>query len=704
MNSCFILRQQVKNRCFFFVLVTAGALLAVTGFAKLWSALGTARALMAPDPLSGIPFKYLLASVGVVEIVVATICFLGRSRLFSVGLVAWLSTNFLLYRIGLCWIGWKQPCGCMGSLTDALHIKPETADNIAKVILAFLLISSYGLLLCAWRKARQARRMEHKGEAKAPADVTFSGSIQTRIIVMLLVVSSLLATCWAKEADLPLALEWKAHFKAKLVIENCVFERINLSSGNHTNLYQARYQEDAFLMREIGSPADAVLDHITTGSMRAGRWESNYWAIEWGRVLKLFPNADRLIREGQNPEVSLDGGGYQKALANIPTDTGPWTASHSWKRAFIIGLVVLAGIGLLFVWRGAKQDSAVQGTPPGTAVCLILFQCFLWLWPSASEAAMIIEGRISLVLDPSKPMVKAAYALPFRVEADDCKWTIGIQKSRIAPHLKEISYGSDGESLYYLETLSSSFLKAHADLDVVKSGVVSYGTIPPFDFNHFVHLWYVYGSRCAVKVPDALPCVLAFPTNNSQCMLPAKVILGDDGLTVFSAEAFKRDLSGGKGPLILQYELLESTNTLGRIVPMSFVFRAYNEGPKGMTKCVWSLHGEADTIRFTPDPVSGQPNANGLFRVTDYRVPSAENRNYAVYFSTNRWYETNSPELELLRITSGHRPKLAQVSAVSKRRRMIALASLGVSTALFVVIVAITHKQKTKLQKKGKAK
>jgi hypothetical protein len=43
----------------------------------------------------------------------------------------------------------------MGSLTDALHIKPETADNIAKVILGYLLASSYALLFWKWRRRQQ---------------------------------------------------------------------------------------------------------------------------------------------------------------------------------------------------------------------------------------------------------------------------------------------------------------------------------------------------------------------------------------------------------------------------------------------------------------------------------------------------------------------------------------------------------------------
>ena len=88
------------------------------------------------------------------EIVVATLCFLGRSRGLALALVAYLSTNFLFYRVGLWWIGWKQPCGCMGSLTDALHIKAQTADHIALVLLLYMLAASCGVLFVEWWRTR----------------------------------------------------------------------------------------------------------------------------------------------------------------------------------------------------------------------------------------------------------------------------------------------------------------------------------------------------------------------------------------------------------------------------------------------------------------------------------------------------------------------------------------------------------------------
>lgn len=135
-------------------LVSAGVLLAVTAVAKMFSAIGPARALDMPDPLLGLPFRQLLLLVGIVELLIAFFClFTGRDRL-SLRAVGWISTNFLVYRLGLLLIGWNHPCACMGKLAGVLHLSDQAADNIMKGVLVFLLLGSYLLLFAHWRQAR----------------------------------------------------------------------------------------------------------------------------------------------------------------------------------------------------------------------------------------------------------------------------------------------------------------------------------------------------------------------------------------------------------------------------------------------------------------------------------------------------------------------------------------------------------------------
>jgi len=134
--------------------MSAGAIMVITGIAKVWSGLGSSKFLAVIDPIFGIKFGTLMLLVGEVEIVIAAICFFGKRQTLALASVAWMSTNFVVYRLGLWWIDWHRPCSCLGNLTDALHISPQVADNIMKVLLAYLLIGSYGLLIWQWKKRR----------------------------------------------------------------------------------------------------------------------------------------------------------------------------------------------------------------------------------------------------------------------------------------------------------------------------------------------------------------------------------------------------------------------------------------------------------------------------------------------------------------------------------------------------------------------
>lgn len=133
-----------------------GGTFAVVGMAKAFSAIGPARALDSLDPLIGIPFRQLFLLVGLAELLIAFFCLFTDKRRLSLVAVAWISTNFLVYRLGLWLIGWLHPCSCMGSLAGMLHLSDQAADNIMKVVLAFLLVGSYLLLLLDWRAGRAA--------------------------------------------------------------------------------------------------------------------------------------------------------------------------------------------------------------------------------------------------------------------------------------------------------------------------------------------------------------------------------------------------------------------------------------------------------------------------------------------------------------------------------------------------------------------
>jgi len=119
----------------------------LVGSAKIISAFGKASVLDLPDPIFGASFRHIILFVGILEIILSSIClFTGKNDL-SLYLVTWLGACFLQYRIGLAWIGYHRPCHCLGSLTDALHISDQTADRIATFLLSYLIIGSGCLII-----------------------------------------------------------------------------------------------------------------------------------------------------------------------------------------------------------------------------------------------------------------------------------------------------------------------------------------------------------------------------------------------------------------------------------------------------------------------------------------------------------------------------------------------------------------------------
>lgn len=153
------------RRYLIWFVIVAGALLLLTGVAKILSGFGTGRILALDDPITGVAFGKLLPVVGVAEVLVALACFCRRrdSRL-KLGLVAWMATTFLVYRIGLWALRWHHPCSCMGSLAGTLHLSDRAADNIMKGVLAFLLVGSYLLLYLDWRDGKIGKFGKQKAE------------------------------------------------------------------------------------------------------------------------------------------------------------------------------------------------------------------------------------------------------------------------------------------------------------------------------------------------------------------------------------------------------------------------------------------------------------------------------------------------------------------------------------------------------------
>jgi hypothetical protein len=146
----------MKSKLLFIYIRSSGLLLLITALAKIISATSSAQIMAISAPIVNISYRDLFIMVGLAEFMVAICLLFGKNLDLQVSLLAWLSTNILIYRIGLIWVGYHKPCSCLGNLTDALHIPPQTADTAMKIILAYLLIGSYATLFWLWRQRRKA--------------------------------------------------------------------------------------------------------------------------------------------------------------------------------------------------------------------------------------------------------------------------------------------------------------------------------------------------------------------------------------------------------------------------------------------------------------------------------------------------------------------------------------------------------------------
>ncbi len=146
----------MKNNIIKIFVVSAGALLFLTAAAKIISACGSVRVLQAPEPIFLLSYRGLLWILGIAELITAMFCFLSKNRVLQCGLIAWLSTNFIIYRVAFFLAGFKKPCPCLGNITDTLNISSQTAELFLKATLFYLFFGSVTALFWIWRETRRA--------------------------------------------------------------------------------------------------------------------------------------------------------------------------------------------------------------------------------------------------------------------------------------------------------------------------------------------------------------------------------------------------------------------------------------------------------------------------------------------------------------------------------------------------------------------
>lgn len=131
--------------------LSAGGLLLAAALARFFIFVENSPLLHRPDALLGIPLQLGVVLVGGVELGVALACLFGTRTGLQAALLAWASLNYLVFRIGLVWMGVHQEWTCIGSLTDPLHLaRGNSGGTTSYVIPSYLLVGSFAALLWPW--------------------------------------------------------------------------------------------------------------------------------------------------------------------------------------------------------------------------------------------------------------------------------------------------------------------------------------------------------------------------------------------------------------------------------------------------------------------------------------------------------------------------------------------------------------------------
>jgi hypothetical protein len=125
----------------------AGGILAIGGFTKFLAVIENFQPVNISDPVIGVSFRYLMPAVGIIELLAAYLCLFTNKRNLSFGLIAWLTTYYLVYRIVLWSIGWHHPYVLLGNLMEIFNVSPFLADDIVGLSSGFLLA---GIITWLW--------------------------------------------------------------------------------------------------------------------------------------------------------------------------------------------------------------------------------------------------------------------------------------------------------------------------------------------------------------------------------------------------------------------------------------------------------------------------------------------------------------------------------------------------------------------------
>ena len=127
---------------------SASGILLLLSSAKWISAFGTARLLTVNDPILPVfSVKSVVIIAASLELVVGVFVLSSFGLEKRLASLVMLGFAFAGYRISLLVFGVGDPCPCLGSLTEWLHLSNRAASGLSLLALTYLLVPSLFYLM-----------------------------------------------------------------------------------------------------------------------------------------------------------------------------------------------------------------------------------------------------------------------------------------------------------------------------------------------------------------------------------------------------------------------------------------------------------------------------------------------------------------------------------------------------------------------------
>jgi Methylamine utilisation protein MauE len=132
-----------------FYFYSIASLLILTAVAKLISATGTSQGLSTKDPVFGITVQHLLEGVGMMELFVAAFLLISRNTGYKSMVALGVSACFLMYRAAYWLNAPEQPCPCLGTITERLHMNKDVLSAMMLVFAIYMFLGNLYLLIAS---------------------------------------------------------------------------------------------------------------------------------------------------------------------------------------------------------------------------------------------------------------------------------------------------------------------------------------------------------------------------------------------------------------------------------------------------------------------------------------------------------------------------------------------------------------------------